>query len=223
MTFIKQTAGLAELLAKRINTELGRFRRVVWLLPGGSNVALSVAAMALVDSRLSSKLVVMQTDERFVSPDSPDANWRQLIRAGLNLKQAQSYPVLTGDSAGLAETARNYDAEIARQFGLADFIIGQFGIGANGHIAGIMPGSSAAFAKTLAAGYQAEDFVRVTLTFSAISKIDAAYAFAFGPSKHNALEKLRDSSAPPEAVPAAILAAIKDSRIFNDQISEGGE
>lgn len=217
MQFVTKTTGLAEVLAGAINDALGKHSRVIWLLPGGSNIPLCVQAMQLVAGELSAKLVLMQTDERYVPLASADCNWLQLQQAGLDVKQAQTFPMLVNDAEPLENVAQRYANTVKEQFAAADYIIGQFGIGADGHIAGIKPGSPAAHSKQLVAGYQAEDFKRLTLTFSAITELNEAYCFAFGSAKLPALQQLKANKQPLTALPAGVLQLLPTAKLYSDQ------
>lgn len=217
MKFIKQKEGLADILAKVVNDSLGKYNQVIWLVSGGSNISISVGAMQLIDDNLSSKLVIMQTDERYVDPNSPDCNWYQLAQTGFDTKQAKTFPILSS-GLSLAETATNYAKVVSEQFDQAEYIIGQFGIGANGHTAGIMPGSVAAKSRDLVIGYEAEDFKRVTLGFEAIKQLKVAYTFAFGEDKFKALTDLADKDLSLEELPSGILKQIDGSVVYNDLI-----
>lgn len=219
--FILQTSGLAETLANKLNDALKEYGRVVWLVPGSSNVPTSTAAMNLIDEDLSAKLVIMQTDERFVPLNNPDNNWHQLQQAGFDTKQAEIYPVIQEDGLSLEQTVENYQTIVKEQFEEANYIIGQFGIGADGHIAGILPQSPAASAESLVAGYPTEKFTRITLTFEALKKVDLALAFVFGQEKFTALQNLQEGLKPTQDLPSKILMSIRHSIVYNDQIESG--
>lgn len=219
MILVKQTDGLAELLAGKLTDTLTSHRRVIWLVPGGSNVPISIAAMNLLDEAMTEKLVIMQTDERYVPADDPDCNWKQLRDGGFDIKRATAYPVILPESHSLEMTVSRYEETARREFDQADAIIGQFGIGPDGHTAGIKPHSPATVTKTLVSGYQAEDFTRVTLTFPAIRRLSSVVAFAHGDDKRPVFEELAGTTSPPlEDMPAGILHSVGDSTLYNDQI-----
>lgn len=225
MQFVNQTTGLAEALAATLNVALAAHERVIWLIPGGSNVPISVEASMLIESALVGKLVLMQTDERYVDWASPDCNWGQLLGAGLSTAAAGVYPILSPEQRSLAQVVAEYQQVVDREFAAADCIVGQFGIGADGHIAGIKPHSPASTSNELVAGYQAEDFTRVTLTFPALQQLAVARTFAHGEAKRPVLEQLAGASnkASLTDFPMGILCEITDSIIYNDQVaSEGG-
>lgn len=217
MRLVIQTTRLAEQLAKDLNAALSKYKSVIWLVPGGSNVPVSATASRLLDQSLTDKLTIMQTDERFVSLGSPDCNWLQLHEAGFVVGQARAYPMLTSDSQDLQATAAAYAEIVEREFDRADCIFGQFGFGADGHIAGIKPNSVAATSEALVAGYQADDFTRLTLTFKALRRVTIAKAFAYGEAKRPVVEKLSDATdAPLVDFPVGVLRDIPDSTIYND-------
>lgn len=222
MRLILQTSGLAETLANKLNDTLKEHERVVWLVPGGSNVPISVAAMKLVDEALSAKLIIMQTDERFVPTHDPDNNWHQLQLAGFEVKRAETYPIVQEDGLSFEQTVENYQKIVKEQFTKADYIIGQFGIGPDGHIAGILPQSPAASTQSLVSGYHTEKFTRVTLTFEALKSVDLALAFAYGQEKFAALHNLQAGLMPTQDLPAKILMSIRHSTVYNDQIEGEG-
>lgn len=218
MKFVKQTNLLAEVLAESLEAALKKYDRVIWLVSGGSNVAIAVEAMGLLDRDLTKKLVIMQADERFVAVDSADCNWYQLTKAGFEPKQARVYPVLSGKFKDVSEAASAYEELVKDQFAEADHIIAQLGIGDDGHTAGVLPGGPAASAEELVTGYAAERFERVTLTFPALQLVDEAYAFAYGAAKLYALTRLRDNQLPLEVLPAGVLRKIAKAVVYNDQI-----
>lgn len=219
MQLIKQSENLAAILASKLRDALSTHHHVIWLVPGGSNISISVEAMKLLDETLTERLVIMQTDERYVSADDPDCNWKQLRESGFDPKKATVYPVIAEETRSLEMTVSHYEETVHREFELADYIVGQFGIGADGHTAGIKPHSPATLTNAFVDGYQAEDFTRVTLTFQAIREINTIVAFAFGDDKRDVFEILAGDMVPSlEEVPAAILRAVADSTLYNDQI-----
>jgi 6-phosphogluconolactonase len=210
--------GIAD-LTERLVRELGQ-GKVLWLLSGGSNVKASVEIMNSITSPLSENLSVLLVDERYGPAGHSDSNWQQLLEAGFQSKQATAWPVLT-DNLSFTETATKYN-ELARQrLDEAGVVIAQLGIGSDGHIAGILPGSSAANEeKATVVGYDSETYQRLTMTFPALEQIDVAYVFAFGQSKAEALKQLHDKQLPRQQQPAQVLRNLPEAYIYNDQIGE---
>ena len=209
----------AGVLARRLVAELAAKKRVLWLVSGGSNITIEVAVMQALPAALQPRLAVM-LDERYGPFDHKDSNLRQLYEAGFAPGKATVVPVLTPEHLPLEATAARYQAAAETAFDNADVIIAQLGIGPDGHISGILPGSQAVSAKGLVAGYRTEQFERITFTFDALKKCTAAYDFAFGEAKRGQLETLRDKDVPLNEQPAQILKAIPEAYVYNDQIGD---
>jgi 6-phosphogluconolactonase/glucosamine-6-phosphate isomerase/deaminase len=99
------------------------------------------------------RLTVTLTDERYGPVGHADSNWRQLATAGFDLPGATMLPVLKG--LDMPSTVAEFAAVLKHHLSAADFALGFFGIGADGHTAGILPGSPAVAATEFAAGYDA--------------------------------------------------------------------
>lgn len=220
MQFVLATGwedGVAD-LTRYIVHQLARGKKVLWLVSGGSNVAATVEAMGNILPRLTQSLTIMPVDERFGPEGHEDSNFAQLLRAGLRAKKARLVPVLDGQRP-FKETLAHYEQISEKAFADSDIIVAQLGIGTDGHIAGILPDSTASHeTKALVAGYQDTLYRRLTMTFAALMKVDAAFVFAFSDTKREALLRLRDESASPEEQPAQILKHLPVVHIYNDQI-----
>ena len=205
-------------LSDRLNTELGQGKKVLWLVCGGSSIPLAVQAMKNVPKSRQKQLTIALTDERYGEFDHPDSNWRQLRETGFDAGEATIIPTLA-PNLSLADSVQEYEYAIAKAFTSADIVIAQFGIGADGHIAGALPHSPAITDDKLVVGYEAGQFTRITLTPAALRNIDVAFAFVYGESKRPALENLQ-KTLPVADEPAQILKEISESYIYNDQIGE---
>lgn len=211
--------GVAD-LTDRLVRELDGGKRVLWLVSGGSNIPASVRVMLNVPARLSKGLSVSLIDERWGKPGHKDSNWQQLLDAGFDGKRASLLPVLRPES-DFKQAVKDFDGIISRAFDDNDVAIGQLGIGPDGHIAGILPGSAAAReSKSLAAGYEAPPLKRLTLTFPALRRLNAAYVFAFGEPKRQALMSLRSKRSDLTEQPAQILKELDEAYVYNDQAGE---
>ncbi|MBI5133939.1 MAG: 6-phosphogluconolactonase [Candidatus Taylorbacteria bacterium] len=220
MEFIRGNRELAvRTLADRLVFELIHGKKVLWALPGGSNIALAAAAFAILREKTPKELAnlsVVLGDERYGEPGHEDSNWRQLSEAGFDLSVVRGTPVLCGLS--LEETVERYESEYKRLCKDSDIVIGQFGIGADSHIAGVLPGSVAVGSERLVEAYEASRYTRITLTLKAIRKMDAAYAFVFGESKKEAVAGLRREGQDVSESPASALRELKEAFLISDQV-----
>jgi 6-phosphogluconolactonase/glucosamine-6-phosphate isomerase/deaminase len=206
-------------LSERLIRELQNGRKVLWLVCGGSSIVQEVAAMAQIPQELQSQLTLALTDERYGEFNHPDSNWRQLDEAGFQAGEATIIPTLVPNLT-LDETCEKYEHDIAAAFDNADVVIAQFGIGADGHIAGALPHSPAIASDKLVAGYDAGNFTRITLTPPALRRISVAFAFVYGDSKLEARQNLHDQDLSLDEQPAQILKQLPEAYVYNDQIGD---
>jgi 6-phosphogluconolactonase/glucosamine-6-phosphate isomerase/deaminase len=157
------------------------------------------------------------SDERYGQVGHSDSNWHQLIETGFDFSGIKSLSILHGES--LEKTITDYAAAIEPVLKSAEYVISQFGLGEDGHIAGILPRSPATTASGLVTGYVAQPFTRVSVTFDVLRKVDAAYGFVFGPSKGKALHTLDDEILSVVEQPAQILREIPEVYIYQDVVS----
>lgn len=93
---------------------------------------------------------VFWTDERCVSPDSPDSNFRaarELMLSRVPVPSDQIHPI-HGEDPDAGRAARRYGRELRSFFSLAPgrrprFDLVLLGVGQDGHVASIFPGSHA--------------------------------------------------------------------------------
>ncbi len=211
--------GIAD-LTQRLVRELSTGRNVLWLVSGGSNIKASVTVMGNIPANLTKQLSVMLADERYGNVGHADSNWAQLLQAGFKKKYAQLLPVLQ-EGLDFGATAISYNKLALWAMADADHVIAQLGIGDDGHIAGILPGSPAAEEiMSLAIGYETKKYDRLTMTFKAFAKVDVTYAFAFGESKKQALTTLQSEELELAVQPAQILKQVPEVYLYSDQIGD---
>jgi len=207
-------------LVQRLIAELEVGRPVLWVVSGGSNIEAAANIMSEVPDTLSTKLTIMPVDERYGPPGHANSNWAQLMKAGFAAKQAKLLPALK-DGLSFSENTAYYNELAERAFAQNETIIGQLGIGPDGHVAGILPGSHAcSVTDSLVTGYEASPLQRMSLTFPALKRITAAYALAFGANKQSALKSLQSQDLPLSEQPAQILKHLREAYIYNDQVGE---
>ena len=207
----------AEFVASSVLNQLKSGKKVLLFLTGGSSVVVGVKIAEILREQASENLlknlVVTLTDERYGKVNHPDSNWHQLLEKGFNIPDALLLPILEGEEKNL--TIENFNIKLNEEFTKAEYKIGLFGIGADGHTAGILPESSAVSAKDLAFGYDTATFSRITITFKAIEKLDGAVVWAQGKDKWKVLEELQTDISLIKQ-PAQILKKIPLLTIFSD-------
>lgn len=204
-------------LVKAINSRLSKGEKVLWLVPGGSAISIAANVSKQLNVIEDGQLIVTLTDERYGPVGHPNSNWLQLANAGFQIANTKELLVLNNKS--LEETVSNYADVLDTALMAVDFRIGLFGMGADGHTAGILPNSPAASEKRLASGYEAADFTRITMTFPAIKRLDETVVYAMGAGKRQALMDLQ-RDIPLDTQPAQIHKQISTCTIFNDQLEE---
>lgn len=206
-------------LSQRLTTELQARRRVLWLLSGGSNIALSVRIMECLPAALSAGLSISLLDERYGPPGHAESNWAKLEQAGFPFGQARLLPVLR-PGLDFDQTRTAYETILEQALRENDYTLGQAGIGDDGHIAGILPLSVAAGPTgALIVGYHGKPYDRLSLSFAALKRLSSVYALAFGPAKGPELTRLHNQDLPPTEQPAQILKQLADAYVYNDQVA----
>lgn len=205
-------------LAETMTHWLDEGKQVLWLVSGGSTARIAQQTVQLLSNINLSRLTIMQGDERFGPVGHNNANWPELEGLGLTNGLSKFYAILHGKD--LATTVADYETTLAQQLQKADHTIGLFGIGVDGHTAGILPYSPAATEQTkLIVGYVGPDFVRITITPPVIARLDCAIAFASGQPKQHALQNLVNEAGVVQE-PAQILKQAKQCFIYNDHVGE---
>jgi 6-phosphogluconolactonase/glucosamine-6-phosphate isomerase/deaminase len=207
----------AEYLANTIKSHLENAEEVLWLISGGSSISVAVEASKILAGSRLNNLSVSLTDERYGPIGHKDSNWQQLLDSGFLLSGAKLLPVLNGDN--FDNTTLSYGGMLAMELKSCDFSIGLFGIGLDGHTAGILPSSPATTTKALAIGYDGDAFKRITMTPEAIMKLNEAAVYVFGKPKWPILDKL-DNDIPINIMPAQALKHVRKLKIFNDYRGE---
>jgi 6-phosphogluconolactonase/glucosamine-6-phosphate isomerase/deaminase len=222
MDFILDTPeAAAAALSDALLHALDKHSRVLWLVPGGSNIAVATAAMATIPDDATSRLHIMLSDERYGEVGHADSNFRQIEDSGFNARQAVLLPVLTA-GADIEETTRAYAECFEREQAAAGALIALLGMGPDAHIAGILPGSPAASAESLTTHYRSDPFERITLTFPALKNIDIAFVGAYGKAKQTALASLQAGNKPLTEQPCQILHTLPEVYVYNDVIAGEG-
>lgn len=212
--YTTSTEPVTSYLATVLKSHLQSGERVVWLLSGGSGAKVCLeVAKRLHDNDLSN-LYVTLSDERYGTVGHADENWQQLLDEGFSLPAATLYRPLQG--LDREETTKHFAAWLDEHIKAADYAVGLFGIGPDGHTAGIKPGSTATEATTWAADFTGADFERITVTFPAIDALNEAVIQAMGNDKAVTIEQLLHTDTALSIQPAQVLKTVKKSTLYTD-------
>jgi 6-phosphogluconolactonase/glucosamine-6-phosphate isomerase/deaminase len=211
----------AEALYQRINRQLKAKKRVLWLVSGGSNVAISVSVMKRFADANLTYLAIALSDERYGPYDHPESNMHRLLQAGFKPRGASMISMLAaGQPLPLKQATSHYARILEYMLSKAQLTVAQLGIGEDGHIAGILPGSLAVKSPDSVVCYESSPFSRISIGFSTLKRVDAAYVFAFGKSKGSTLQSLRDQHLSLNTQPAQILKQLPEVYVYSDQIGD---
>jgi 6-phosphogluconolactonase/glucosamine-6-phosphate isomerase/deaminase len=204
-------------LSHAIQSHLNNNESVLWLLSGGSAIdtAITVARILAENEQNDlSRLSISLVDERYGVLGHPNENWSQLLEKGFSLPGADLHRPLIGLEQSV--TNESYGSWLQEHITEVDFSIGLFGIGADGHTAGIKPHTTATQAKGWSFAYSGPDFERITMTFDAIRALDQAVAQVMGVDKFAMIKSLLGSDTSLDDQPAQVLKEVKESILFTD-------
>lgn len=206
---------VVSVITELIQSSLIDDKQILFLISGGSNTDLAAEILEQISANTNLSLGLI--DERYGEIGHDNSNWQKLIEAGVDLSGFTLCPVLTGED--FAETAETYNEKISEQMNGSEVTIGLFGIGEDGHSAGILPNSSVINSEKLVDYYEGPDFKRITLTLNAIKKINYVYVSAFGENKWAAISKIMKNY-PLADIPACVFNEIDGSKLYTDYRGE---
>lgn len=212
------TRPVVSYLAETIANLLADNKRVLWLVSGGSGGKVTTEAAKLLQNARLENLSVTLSDERYGPVGHDNENWNILLKDGFSLPGATLYRPLR--DASRENTTRHFELWLGEQLKHVDYVIGLFGMGADGHTAGIKPHSVAVGAATFAAHYQGDDFERITITPAFIEHIDEGVVQILGEEKHDALQTLLSGAIDLADQPAQALRHIPKLTIYSDYQKE---
>ena len=198
-------------VANTLLSHLGSGQKVLWLVSGGSAIAVEVRIAELLQAHDVSRLSVGLIDERYGPQGHADENYQQLITAGFPLHINR---VLNKSS--IEVTTQAFGTYIDQTLHEVDFSLGFFGVGADGHTAGIKPHSPAVSSTTPAIFYEWDDHTRITITPTTIRRLDEAVVYANGQEKASTLQSVLSNTLPIDAQPAQILKEVTKSALYTD-------
>ncbi len=226
MQFTKERPATAtEAITKALQEALQHGSPVLWLVSGGSAIPIQVACMKKLTQKVPdmlAHLTIVPVDERYGPAGHIDSNAEQMRQAGFDPGLATWFDIL-GEGGSLSETLARYETVVEDSFAQAKTVIATLGLGPDGHTAGVLPDSPAVVDSTATViGYNWSDYTRMTLGLAQLQQIHAAYVLAYGDSKCEALQRIRDNQEPLSALPAKVLYDIPTVTVYNDCIESEG-
>jgi 6-phosphogluconolactonase len=172
------------------------------------------------------RVVVWWGDERFVAADSPDRNDGQAMAAfggRLPFDPAHVHVMpSTGDAASVDEAAAAYSATV-RSEGAGFFEVLMLGVGPDGHVASLFPGSSQLDATdAIAVGVTDSPKPppeRVTLTYEAMDRCRSVWFLVSGAEKADAVARALAGGTDKHEIPAVGVTGELETIWFLDRAS----
>ncbi len=183
----------ASFVALSVLDKLNLDKKVLFFVAGGSAIPIAVKIAEILNNSSSNNLknlTVTLTDERYGDIGHTDSNYFQLFEKGFNLRDAKIIPVLIGEDKDT--TVQKFNEILKNELDLSDYKIGLFGIGTDGHTAGILPDSVVVDCQDLVCGYDTPKFSRITITPKTIEKLDEAIVWAQGEDKWEVIKNLSE-------------------------------
>ncbi|HSW45251.1 MAG TPA: 6-phosphogluconolactonase [Phycisphaerae bacterium] len=160
-------------------------------------------------------------DERAVPPDRPDSNYRmarETLLAPLGIDPARIHR-MPADAADLPASAESYERTIrdivpAGKSGIPVFDLVLLGIGADGHTAGLFPGSAGLNEQNrLVVAHEVPSLRmwRMTMTFPLLKAAARILFLVTGPGKAEIMSQILGPQADPGRLPAASFCGLPDS------------
>ncbi|MBU6298288.1 MAG: 6-phosphogluconolactonase [Alphaproteobacteria bacterium] len=188
----------ADWIARFIDAKSGPFRLA---LTGGSTPRALYHELSMQRDVDWPRVEFFWIDERFVPPDSPDNNYRMARDAflsGIPAIEENVHPIpTTGDPDGAAQA---YEATLQKVYGagaldplrpLFDLVL--LGLGSDGHICSLLPGSPVLEERRLwvAAVRHGRPETRITLTYPSVQSSRATAFIVTGQEKAQAVRAVR--------------------------------
>ena len=201
-------------------------------LSGGGTPGPAYALLS-EDARIDwSKVDFFFVDERAVPPDSARSNFRMVKEMLFDRAPipAERIHRMHGEATDLAAAARDYDLEIRARLrwtesGMAEFDVGVFGVGDDGHVASLFPGeptidtTDRLVVDVPASGARE---ARLSITAPVIEQTRAALVLAVGKGKKDALERVWATGGDVHHTPARLLRDVRGSVTWIIDKAAGG-
>lgn len=185
----------------------GRDDARILALPGGATPMPVYEAITANPVKVSGELYVLLTDERHVPENAPESNYGRIhpMFSAIGLPEERVVRVHT--ELPLEMATAWYDEDLAVLFDFVHSIrLGIFGVGTDGHTCSLFSREDLDTPPGLLAkaAVRAVPPHRVTLTISALARVERAVVWLIGPEKRDIAEKLL--VCPAETVAGAALS-----------------
>ena len=164
-------------------------------------------------------------DERYVPADDAERNARQarqtmLDRLDVDPRRVHEMPASDGPHASVDEAAQAYADEV-RAHGEGDFEVLMLGVGPDGHVASLFPGSSQLDARDAIAVAVTDSPKpppeRITLTYEALNRSREVWFVVSGEGKADAVAKALADGTDRHDIPAAGVQGTERTVWFLDE------
>lgn len=204
----------ANFIASAVLNKLKAGKRVLLFLTGGSSIAVGLKVAEFLQKYPHQNLTITLTDERYGPADHFNSNFFQLKEKGFALPEAKILPILFDEDRNI--TTEKFDKVLETELKSAEYKIGLFGVGVDGHTAGILPESPATSAPGFAFSYETPIFSRITITPKVVESLDEAVVFMQGKEKWSVVQDLLEKNIDLNKQPAQILKKVPLLTIFTD-------
>lgn len=188
----------AELILQAGQDAIEQRGRYMLALSGGRTprpIFRRLALPPLRDNLDWSRVHVFWTDERCVPPDHPDSNYRLAWDELLSHVPVEHVYRMRGEAEEPAEAVREYERKLRQAFGVRDsepphFDLILLGLGEDGHVASLFPGSPALSEqeRLVVVPYVSQlDSYRLSLTFPVLNNARCCLFVVSGEHKRWAL------------------------------------
>lgn len=209
---------IADLLASLFKNLLSKQESIIFGIPGGRNVSMIFQELSKKNIDWS-KIHIFMVDERMVSLDSDDSNYKLAYDSFLkNLIDDNRLSIENIHPFKIEEGIDAYTKELEKLGGKYDIAL--LSSGEDGHIAALYPNHHSIVNES--DGFISMDDSpkmppsRMTMSKNMILNSENAILMFIGDGKSEALTKFNDDSLDYREVPAKLVKKIKDSYVFTD-------
>ena len=211
------TDEIVQYMADYLISSLKENNRVLWLLSGGSNIAIEVKTMDKIPDALTKKLIIGLIDERYGNFNHADSNFYQIKSANFNFRDSAIIEVIEKQSDSIKSSAKEYGQKITELLSNKNiFSIGQLGVGDDGHIAGILPDCSIIESPETVDSYTSKPFNRISFTPNGLGLLDQIIVVIVDTRKNHLIDKIfLDDGNDEKELPIKLLHRYNSVNIYN--------